>query len=168
MKSLDQKLRFIEMRAGGISLSKISQELGISKKTCSNWNTELNDQIQKEHALRIDEARTLYSMQKEDRIKRLSKLLVRLDDEIDTRDLSTLSTENLIKLKLRFEGELSKEVVHKPSVEISQGTQKEVLVNLVSLYKDVANGDIPTSQAKLQLDTLKEISNTIERDQPVW
>ena len=44
---LDQKLRFVELRASGYSYLKIAKELRVSKGTLANWSRELAAEMEK-------------------------------------------------------------------------------------------------------------------------
>ncbi len=45
MKSQNEKMKFVELRAKGLSFDKIAQELQISKPTLIKWSEELKKEI---------------------------------------------------------------------------------------------------------------------------
>ncbi|BCQ31307.1 helix-turn-helix domain-containing protein [Limosilactobacillus fermentum] len=45
MKSDATKQKFIQLRAEGLSYAKISEQLHLSKSTCSSWENKFADEI---------------------------------------------------------------------------------------------------------------------------
>jgi transposase len=46
MKTNNEKEKFIELRARGLSFSKIAEEIGVSKPILIKWNSELRKEMQ--------------------------------------------------------------------------------------------------------------------------
>lgn len=97
---------FIELRAEGLSLAKISAQIGISKPTLIKWTRECGLELNNHKTLVIDEMKASFQASKKDVIEKLVKLANRLDDEIANRDLSDVSTEKLIRLSMEMKKEI--------------------------------------------------------------
>ena len=46
MKSIEEKQRFVELRAKGLSFERIAEELKVSKPTLIKWSEELFHEVQ--------------------------------------------------------------------------------------------------------------------------
>ncbi|HID42957.1 MAG TPA: hypothetical protein EYP30_04135 [Archaeoglobaceae archaeon] len=101
MKDNETKQKFIELRAKGLSFDKISNELNVSKQTLINWQSEFLEEIANLKAVELEALYEQFYLQKRDRIERFGKLLDRLHNEIEHRDLSALETGKLIDLYLK-------------------------------------------------------------------
>lgn len=157
MKTTDKKTDFIELRAKGLSYAKIAEQLHISKSTCSSWEKVLKSQIQKCKEARLTELYTLYGMEKESRIARVGKALSDIDKALATKDLSELSADTLLKLKLKYEQALKAEYSEPTGQDFTQLTVEEIIEALTVLYKKQESGTISPAQAKAQLATLTSL-----------
>ena len=164
MESYDKKLMFIALRADNISLAKIANDLGISKRTCSVWNKELNQQVLEERTKRQNECKELYSIQREARIKRLTETLIRIDQELMKKDFSEISAENLLKLKLRYETELAKNNSNGSEVSISGGSVDTIKQAISEIHEMIGKGYISAGEAKLQLETIRTMMQANKHD----
>src|SRR5690242_13335109 len=102
---------YIELRAKGYSYLDISKRLGVAKSTLSNWATELEVEIASARAMELDALQKEYFVLKESRIRLLGTLLKRINKEVLSRDLTTVPTEKLLELVLRYQAELKAEFV---------------------------------------------------------
>ncbi len=157
MKTTDKKADFIELRAKGLSYSKIAEQLHISKSTCSSWEQELKAQIQERKEARLTELYTLYGMEKESRIERVGTALAEIDKALATKDLSELPADTLLKLKLKYEQELKAEYSEPTGQSFTELTVEEIITALTALYKKQESGTISPAQAKAQLATLTSL-----------
>ena len=155
MESYNKKLMFITLRADNLSLARIASELGVSKRTCSNWEKEFKLQISEERKKRYNECNDLYFIQREARIKRLSDTLKRIDNELCNKDFSEVSTEDLLKLKLKYESELAKENSNSSEISIEGGDSNKLKRAISNIHSMVADGTISGEQAKLRLDAIR-------------
>lgn len=111
MKDFDKRMRFIQLRAENKSYSKICRELGISKGTCSSWNKELQDEIRQFREEHLKELYDQYYLMRSDRIEALAKKVKKLEEEIEARPVSEISTENLWRLYRQFYDMLKREII---------------------------------------------------------
>lgn len=101
MKDNETKQQFIELRAKGLSFDKISNELNVSKQTLINWQSEFVEEIDNLKSMELEALYEQFYLQKRQRIERFGKLLDRLQNEIESRDLQELETGKLIDLYLK-------------------------------------------------------------------
>lgn len=109
MSKVDQKTRFIELRALGTSYNKIADELSVSKQTLINWSKELKLELANLESLRLDELRQKYCRQKETRLQVFSDALEKIRDELKKRDLGDVPTHKLIELAMKCAGMIDRE-----------------------------------------------------------
>ena len=87
MKDNETKQKFIFLRAKGLSFDKISNELNVSKQTLINWQSEFVSEIDNLKSMELEALYERFALLKQDRIERFGKLLDRLHNEIENRDL---------------------------------------------------------------------------------
>ena len=96
------KDEFIGLRAQGVSYSKIAMQLRVSRQTLVNWNRQFSEQIQEMKASRMAELAEKWLQEKERRVELFAEQLSRMQDELAERDLSEISTAELLRLYLRY------------------------------------------------------------------
>ena len=99
MNKLEKKERFVRLRAQGMPYSEIEKELGHTKKTLIKWERELREDIKKERAAEIEHIRSVYWVEKRERIDHLRERRKRLHEEERRGDLSEISMAKLIALE---------------------------------------------------------------------
>lgn len=103
-KTLDDKQKFIELRAKGYSFAKIASETGVSKPTLISWSQD-DDVMRDVHNLKtlhIDELQEQYVMSKQHRISVFGDLLNRAKAELAERDLSDVPTDKLVAMVVKL------------------------------------------------------------------
>lgn len=111
MTNTDLKQQFITLRAKGYSLEKIAKEIGKCRQTLSNWNYNLQEEIANAKAIELEALFEECFLNKEHRVKELSTLLNKINKELEKRDLTTLSDDKLIDLKLKIGEQLKQEII---------------------------------------------------------
>lgn len=106
---LSLKERFIEMRVEGYSYDDIAKALNTSKPTLISWGKELCNELDKARTLRMDELFQRYAVTKEARIQIFGEQLNRIMAELQSRELTQLSTMALFSLALKYSEALAKE-----------------------------------------------------------
>ncbi len=109
MKTMNEKERFIELRAAGHSYESIAAQLGVSKQTLITWSRELQKEIANARALRLDALYEQYAVAKAKRIEILGERFQAIVRELDKRDLSEVPTVTLYKLALEYADRLKAE-----------------------------------------------------------
>ena len=137
MKDNETKQQFIELRAKGRSFDKISNELNVSKQTLINWQSEFVEEIGNLRAMELEALYEQFYLQKRDRIERLGKLLDRLHNEIENRDLKEMETDKLIDLYLKV---YSNAVAELATLKLKFKDDDEVRINKVA-RQNIKNSD---------------------------
>lgn len=149
MKSQDTKRQFIELRAEGLSYSKIAETLHISKSTCSEWERELRDAVAEQRQERLGELYTSYGMTKEARIKKLGEALERVDKALESADLTEVPPEKLLDYKLKYTEALKGEYTGSgtPYTFSDKLEPKEIVHALGDLLNRIRAGEVTPEQA---------------------
>ena len=135
---MEEKERFIELRAKGWSFDKIAKELGKAKQTLINWSKELEDEIANLKAMELEALYEKHYLLKENRIETFGVLLRKLKDEVMSRDLSDVPTDKLLDLLLKYENQLKDEIItpiYKTSEEIKEDELDKELLNELTNMK---------------------------------
>src|SRR6476646_1850263 len=93
-----QQTKFIELRARGLSLTKIATELNVCKRTLVNWGHKLENDVQAQHALEQEALREQLIGFREQRLRRQGELLAQVEAELQKRSLADLSTARLFTM----------------------------------------------------------------------
>ena len=111
METVKVKQRFIELRAKGYSYEKIAKEMGKAKQTLIDWGTELQEEIANLKAMELEELYGKYFLLKENRLQTFGELLEKIKKEALSRELSSLPTDKLLELLLKYENHINTELV---------------------------------------------------------
>lgn len=106
---LDQKERFIELRAKEVPYEQISQEIGVSKPTLLKWGKELEMEINNHRAVELEYLQDKHCVSKRKRLEFYGKQLDSLYEELQQRDLSDISTEKLYDMVMKTVANLKQE-----------------------------------------------------------
>lgn len=106
---IDQKERFVELRAKGVSYDDIVKEIGVSKPTLIKWGRELELEISNLKALEWEALQEKHFVSKTKRVELYGEELSRLNQEIGNRDYSEMPLEKLLELKLKYADKLKQE-----------------------------------------------------------
>jgi transcriptional regulator len=120
----DIKQQFITLRAKGYSLTKIAKQIGKCRQTLSNWNSELQEEIENTKAIELEALFEECFLTKENRIKTFSRLLNKINKELDKRDFQTVSDDKLVDLKLKISQQLQGEYF-KPKIKSESELNKQ-------------------------------------------
>jgi hypothetical protein len=110
MEILETKHRFIELRAKGYSFDKIALELNKAKQTLIDWSKELKGEIEIRKATELELIYESYFLLKKSRLQSLGDLLLRLETEIGERSLSTIPTDKLLDIYLKYSNQIKEEL----------------------------------------------------------
>jgi len=111
MELTEVKQQFIQLRAQGYSFDKIAQETGKSKQTLIDWSRELKEAVDNLKTMELEALLQSYKMSKIARLQTFGELLSRIREEALNRDLSTIPTEKLLELMLKYNSHLREEIV---------------------------------------------------------
>lgn len=108
---MDQKEKFIELRAKEVPYEEIAKQLAVSKPTLIKWGRELEIEVSNRKSLELELLHEKYYVSKKKRIEFYGEQLKELNEELKKRDLSGLSTEKLIELQIKIISNLKQEEV---------------------------------------------------------
>ena len=110
MEILETKHRFIELRAKGYSFDKIALELNKAKQTLIDWSKELKEEIEIRKATELELIYESYFLLKKSRLQSLGDILLRIETEIGQRSLSTIPTDKLLDIYLKYSNQIKAEL----------------------------------------------------------
>jgi hypothetical protein len=105
------KADFVQLRAKGLPYLRIAERLGVAKSTLANWNAELEAQIASARAMELEALQEEFFLLKEGRIRLLGEQLQRVRQELASRDLSSVPTDKVMELLLKYQAALKEEIV---------------------------------------------------------
>lgn len=140
MINLDQKEKFIELRAKGWSFDRIAKELGRAKQTLIDWSKDLQEEIANRKALELEALYETYYLQRESRLQMFGVMLTKIKKEVESRDLSDVPTDKLLELFLKYNNQIREEIVepiYKSSQELTEEKEdRKLLDDLTTLQRE--------------------------------
>jgi IS30 family transposase len=140
MINLDQKEKFIELRAKGWSFDRIAKELGRAKQTLIDWSKDLQEEIANRKALELEALYETYYLQRENRLQMFGAMLTKIKKEVESRDLSDVPTDKLLELFLKYNSQVKEEIVepiYKSSQELTEEKEdRKLLDDLTTLQRE--------------------------------
>jgi hypothetical protein len=109
--SAELRDQFIERRAQGQTMRKISEDLGISYNTACGWNNNYREQIAAARAFYLEELEEKFYLTTEARLQFFGDQLETIKAEISRRDLSDVKTDRLFELLISCYKKLHEEYV---------------------------------------------------------
>src|SRR5688572_17046370 len=85
MHSTDLKHQFVTLRARGLALSKIAEQLNVPKSALGRWQAECEEDIQQLQRIEWEEIEEQYGYTLQDDLKRIMKRLRAAEDQLDAR-----------------------------------------------------------------------------------
>lgn len=107
----EEKLKFVELRAKGFTFDKLAKELGKSKPTLINWESELIFEIRNLKAVELDTLYESFLISKKSKIERLANMLNSIEGELENRELTEVPTDKLFNLYLKYNKAISDEII---------------------------------------------------------
>lgn len=148
MKNLEDREKFIQLRAEGKSYRQIQEVLGIALATCSSWEAEYKDKINELKGDRMQELYNSYYMTKEARIQKLGDTLNKINDALEGADLSTVAPEKLLDYKLKYVEALKGEYIDTTHKALEGDfTAKDILNSIGDLLTRLKTGAVTPEQA---------------------
>src|SRR3954454_22827561 len=106
---VELKAEFVQLRGKGLPFVRIAERLGVAKSTLANWSAELEAEIASARAMELEALQEEFFLLKEGRIRLLGEQLQRLRHELASRDLSSVPTDKLMELLLKYHAVLKEE-----------------------------------------------------------
>ena len=118
-KTIEEKQKFIQLRAQGLSFESIAKELSVSKPTLIKWNAELYGEVQEAQFYEQENLLENYKLMRKQRFEFYCKLLSAALAELESRaaagKLQEVPTEKLLimaeQLEKRVQQETKQELV---------------------------------------------------------
>jgi len=98
MHTNETKDRFVELRAKGISLARIADNLKVSKQTLVDWNHQFKAQIRNLRAVELEALHERILATREADISLLSSIQKKISTTLADRELNGLRTKEVIRL----------------------------------------------------------------------
>ncbi len=135
MHTPEIRQKFVERRAQGWSLVRISSELGVSRSTLIEWSRQLRFEIQNQLAIEMDDLLNRLLGPRQTRASGLAEKLARIEAELRKRDLATLSTQGLFALSRTLRLEIERETGDLPFVVPVKDIPNEEYIRRVQEWK---------------------------------
>lgn len=129
---IEEKQKFVQLRAVGMSFDRIAQETGISKPTLLKFQAELKEEIQEQQYYELENIVNHFSVERRNRFQAMACLLSRALQELrniaESQALESMPVEKLVQLVLtlerRLEIDTKKELLSIPGDSTSRLIQK--------------------------------------------
>ena len=122
-KTIEEKQKFIQLRAQGLSFESIAKELSVSKPTLIKWNAELYGEVQEAQFYEQENLLENYKLMRKQRFEFYCKLLSAALAELESRaaagKLQRVTTEKLLSMVEQLEK------------RVQQDTQQELVSVIV-------------------------------------
>jgi len=123
MVTTEQKEKFIELRAAGLSFDTIAQQLDISKPTLIKLSRELSADIEKLKFINLEAIAERHKVLRAERLDSLGRLLDKVNEAIERADFSKVPVERLIELQFKLTDRLRAEIAEPFTIERGSLTQ---------------------------------------------
>ncbi len=120
--------RFIFMRSQGWSFNKLAVELNVSKPTLIKWSRQHQFEIQNLRATETEALAERIFRARHLRWEALARHLVKIEEEIDKRDLEEIPASRLHTIAVQLRAEINREVGKIEFAETTKGIPLEEFV----------------------------------------
>jgi hypothetical protein len=110
MHTPETRQKFVECRAQGWSLTRISSDLGVVRSTLIEWSRQLRFEIQNQRAIELEDLQQRLIGNRQSRATDAAARLSRVEEELKKRDLSQVSTQRLYSLSLTLRRQIEREI----------------------------------------------------------
>ena len=154
---------FIELRAQGLSLRKIAEQINVGRDTCAKWEKDLVKNVQQRRGEVLEEITALYGANREARVKRLSDTLKKIDLRLAEINLEAVPADKLLRLKLEYEKLLKAEEIEQfTGFELGTGDSESILAVCAQIFREQANGAISSATAAGLFKSLNMITGAVK------
>ncbi len=108
-KDNDTILKFIELRAKGLSYDKIAKELNVSKSTLIHWSKEFELEIINLRNIEYEALREKFMLNKEKKLEFSREIFDKLMDNLKSRNLDEIPSEKLVNIVMNLMDKLENE-----------------------------------------------------------
>lgn len=132
MKPEETIRKFIDLRAKGISINDISEELAVDPLTLIKWSKENNIAIKNKTNIELDSISSTAGITKHKRIKVLGSIFDKMYKELEGRDLSLVPTDKMIDYFLKYYAVINKEFEQPVFTEITHNLDPSLWENKIT------------------------------------
>ncbi len=104
MKGKDIRHRFIELRAGGWSFTRIAAELKVAKSTLIQWSKDSAEELSNLRAIESDALIEACRLGREHRLQLMGAMLDKIRLQIEARNFADVPTDKLVDMALKLSG----------------------------------------------------------------
>jgi hypothetical protein len=108
MHTQETKDRFLELRSRGISLSRISEAIRVSRPTLVDWNRQFQPQLRTLRAAELESLQERLLVEHDDDLALLGRVQKKILFALDDRDIGALDTRQLLGAYLRVRREVAR------------------------------------------------------------
>jgi transcriptional regulator with XRE-family HTH domain len=102
VKDLETKEKFLELRAQGKSLRVIEKEIGTSRRTLAQWESEYKEKLENLKAIELEAVQERYRLTAKDKLEQYCAELQRVTEELQRRDLTDVPTPKLYDIMMKL------------------------------------------------------------------
>jgi len=128
----EKHLEFIRLAATGMSLRKIGSAIRVSHGTLVGWNRKYAGRISEMCSGEMDQLLEELAEARTQRVAKIARQIRRVEEELQERDLSKISTGTLMRLDLAYRDQLRAEV---QPMEIDVHVQEEISPSMMNYLK---------------------------------
>lgn len=110
---------YVRLRQAGESIQDLSDSLYVIESQCMVWEQAHKEEIEQSRFLQTGKLIREKKLTRQDRIESMSKILEKINSEIDKRDFSDIPTDKLILLGAKM-SEFLKTEIKSSSIEIDK------------------------------------------------
>ena len=111
MHSQETKHKFIELRAGGVSLRRISEDISVDKATLVRWNRQFAARIHNLQEIELEDLQEQLLGSKAERFKSLVQDFHRYSKELESRKPHTVPQYMLFRMVCRLRDQVEHRVL---------------------------------------------------------
>jgi len=152
-----RKTEFILARAEGKSFQTIENQYGLCRATAKRWDVEFAREVNTLREERLKEIYSTHGLLKDARLKRVCKVLEKIESVIDITDLESASPEKLLDYQLKYLEFVKSEYVDLELIK--ELRESNSLINTAdALIESCARGGISPAQTReiINLALIKE------------
>ena len=106
-KEIEIKMKFIDLRAQGMSYDKIAKELNVSKVTLIQWSKQYEYEIQNLKIIELEALREKFLLSKEKQLEHTRELYDKLLENLRARNFDEVPLEKITNMLISLSDKLS-------------------------------------------------------------
>jgi hypothetical protein len=110
MESDETKMKFVELRARGVSVQKISAELAVAPATLYRWHDAMKEEIDKRRFAERERIMEKFNLAENERIEQLCAIYRRASEQVTKDSFHIIPTTQLVKMMLALDKKFLKAI----------------------------------------------------------